>query len=138
MNIPQAIAAPSRGRTKLKNAVPAPKPTNGALASQLGVQAATNGNGHANGENFDTLEIKELGKANGKPRFEINSKAVINDGSAFGHKKLCDGLTFTAGHACAFSCTYCYVPGMLFQNKRLNAIKRERKLNPEDFIVEIA
>ena len=131
-------AAPSRGRTELKKAVAAPKLTNGALASHPGVQVATNGNGHANGEDFDTLEIRELKPANCKPRFEINSKAVINDGSAFGHKKLCDGLTFTAGHACAFSCTYCYVPGMLFQNKRLNAIKRERKLKPEDFIVEIA
>lgn len=49
---------------------------------------------------------------NGKPVFEYAAKTVINLKSGFAHKLLCDGPTFTAGNACAFSCSFCYVPDM--------------------------
>jgi hypothetical protein len=127
MKMIEDIAAPSHGRKKSEKAIrqaKSSKPTNGVLT-----------NGHANGENFETLEIEEQGKVNGKARFEIHSKSVINDKSLFEEKLLCDGLTFTAGHACTFGCTFCFVPGMLWGNKRLNHIKRTRG---ENIIVEIA
>ena len=50
---------------------------------------------------------------NGKPLYEVEAKTVINFNSAFFHKLLCDGLTYTAGSACAYSCTYCYVPDLM-------------------------
>ena len=50
---------------------------------------------------------------NGKPVFDVDAKTVINFHSAFRHKLLCDGLTFTAGSACAYQCAYCYVPDLM-------------------------
>jgi len=43
----------------------------------------------------------------GKPVFWINS-GPLNIKSGFGHKRLCDYLTVTAGTACAYGCEYCY------------------------------
>ncbi|MEI8289777.1 MAG: hypothetical protein WCH99_09910 [Verrucomicrobiota bacterium] len=82
--------------------------------------------------------VKESGKINSKPRFLVQSGAVINAQSGFKKKLLCDGLTFTAGHACAFSCKFCYVEAMIFKkNKRLQAISQERGLAFEQMCVEI-
>jgi len=50
---------------------------------------------------------------NGKPVHNVPAKTVINFGSAFEHKKLCDGLTFSTGSACAYSCSFCYVPDLM-------------------------
>jgi DNA repair photolyase len=47
---------------------------------------------------------------NQKPVFVVPSKTVINFKSHFGPKKLCDDLTFSAGSACPFSCSFCSVP----------------------------
>ena len=44
----------------------------------------------------------------GKPVYWVDTPP-INENSGFIHKRLCDGLTFTAGTACAYSCEYCYV-----------------------------
>ena len=52
-------------------------------------------------------------RMNGKPVFEVDAKTVINFDSAFRHKFLCDGPTFTTGSACAYRCTYCYVPDLM-------------------------
>jgi DNA repair photolyase len=39
-----------------------------------------------------------------------NTRTILTDKSEeFGHKLLCDNLTFNLGDACAFSCQYCYV-----------------------------
>jgi DNA repair photolyase len=92
----------------------------------------------ANQEDFETLRIEEAGKVARKPRFFIHSNSVINTQSEFKEKLLCDGLTFTAGHACAFSCGFCYVESMLKKNKRLNVILAKTKCNFEDVAVEIA
>lgn len=50
---------------------------------------------------------------NGKPVFTVPAKTVINFKSLFDAKKLCDGMTFTAGSACAYSCSFCYVDAMM-------------------------
>ena len=101
--------------------------------------AAENGENEDDEENFTTLKIEENGHVKDKPCFLIHSKQVIKENPAFGQKKLCDGLSFTAGHACAFSCVYCYVPASLARNKRILAIKMNGDdLRSQDFVVEIA
>lgn len=82
-------------------------------------------------------KVMECGTACGKPRFLIDSKSVINDQSGFSKKRLCDGLTFTAGQACAYSCTFCYVESALRRVQHLNRIKTERNLKFEEMVVEI-
>jgi DNA repair photolyase len=61
----------------------------------------------------------------GKPVIEVDSKTVINFNSGFGHKYLCDDLTFTAGSACVFSCSFCYVEDLMRKNPH-------KLPNPED------
>jgi DNA repair photolyase len=56
---------------------------------------------------------------NGKPVFSVPAKTVINFESAFEHKLLCDGPTFSTGSACAYSCSFCYVPDLM---RKLRAI----------------
>ena len=89
-----------------------------------------------NGANGKTT-IREDGKVGNKPRFVIKSKSVLNTKSDFGHKLLCDGMTFTAGHACAFSCSFCYVEALMRKNANLNALLEHRGLKHEDVVVEI-
>lgn len=84
-----------------------------------------------------TNKIEEIGKACGKPRFVIDSDSVLNDKSGFSKKLLCDGLTFTAGQACAYSCTFCYVGPTLKKLKRLQHIMKDRNLKFEGMCVEI-
>lgn len=60
-------------------------------------------------------------KMNGKPVFTVPAKSVINFKSHFDKKLLCDGITFTAGDACAYSCSFCYVDAM--QKKRQDWLK---------------
>lgn len=49
---------------------------------------------------------------NGKPVHWRNARTVLNMDSGFRHKLLCDGPTFSAGDACAYSCSFCYVEAM--------------------------
>jgi DNA repair photolyase len=56
---------------------------------------------------------------NGKPVFTVPAKSIINFESAFEHKLLCDGPTFSTGSACAYSCSFCYVPDLM---RKLRAI----------------
>lgn len=60
---------------------------------------------------------------NGKPVFEVPAKSVLNLESGFKHKLLCDGPTFTAGTACGFSCTFCYVPPMMEKSPHLDGVR---------------
>jgi DNA repair photolyase len=53
---------------------------------------------------------------NGKPVINVAAKSVINFKSNFSHKVLCDGLTFSTGSACAYSCAFCYVPDLMRKN----------------------
>ena len=50
---------------------------------------------------------------NGKPVLTRPAKTVLNMQSGFKPKLLCDGPTFSMGDACAFSCSFCYVPDMM-------------------------
>lgn len=50
---------------------------------------------------------------NGKPVHYVTAKSIINFKSGFKEKLLCDGMTFTTGTACAFSCSFCYVPAIM-------------------------
>lgn len=52
---------------------------------------------------------------NGKPVLTIPAKGVINFKSGFAHKLLCDGPTFSTGTACAYSCSFCYVPSAMLK-----------------------
>jgi DNA repair photolyase len=61
-------------------------------------------------------------RMNGKPVYTVPAKAVLNMDSGFRHKLLCDGPTFTAGSACAYSCTFCYVPPLMRKSPHLAGI----------------
>lgn len=50
---------------------------------------------------------------NGKPVLFRPTKTVLNMHSGFEKKLLCDGPTFSLGDACAYSCSFCYVPDMM-------------------------
>jgi len=54
---------------------------------------------------------------NQKPVFVVPNKTVINFNSGFGHKYLCDDMTFTAGSACPYSCAFCSVPDTMRKQK---------------------
>ena len=54
---------------------------------------------------------------NGKPVFTVPSKTIINFDSDFKTKLLCDGPTFSAGTACVYNCTFCYVPTVYRKQK---------------------
>ncbi len=57
--------------------------------------------------------MNERTTMNSKPVFTVPAKTVINFKSHFDKKLLCDGMTFTAGTACAYSCSFCYVEAMM-------------------------
>lgn len=59
---------------------------------------------------------------NGKPVIETPAKTVVNFKSGFEHKLLCDGMTFSMGDACTYSCSFCYVPSVM--RKRLAILEK--------------
>jgi DNA repair photolyase len=69
-----------------------------------------------------------------KPVYQVPAKNIINFKSGFGHKKLCDDLTFSAGSACAFSCSFCYVESLMFKNPHTMDI-REKGIPFEDVVI---
>jgi DNA repair photolyase len=79
--------------------VPAPSQSHPANANRI---AADN-----------TFEHHERSRMNGKPVFGVPAISVMNLDSGFRHKLLCDGPTFTAGSACVYSCTFCYVGSLM-------------------------
>jgi DNA repair photolyase len=75
---------------------------------------------------------------NGKPVFEIEVHEIINFVSAFSHKLLCDGLTFSLGSACVYRCAFCYVESMLRKHPAIKKLATElarRGLNFEDVVI---
>lgn len=47
----------------------------------------------------------------GKPVLYVN-RGILNLKSAFKHKQLCDGPTFTAGDSCVYSCQFCFTESL--------------------------
>ncbi len=86
----------------------------------------------------DDLEIHELPKMNGKPMFEIRVKELLNFASDFGHKLLCDSLTFSLGSACAGTCSYCYVESIVQKHPQIKRLKQrldQMNLNFHDVVI---
>jgi DNA repair photolyase len=68
------------------------------------------------------VQIERMG---GKPVFYVPAKSVVNFKSGFGHKLLCDGLTFSAGSACQYSCTFCYVTDLMKKSPHLENVRKQ-------------
>lgn len=66
-------------------------------------------------------------KMNGKPVYVVPAKSVLNMKSGFKHKLLCDGPTFTAGSACTFSCSFCYVSDLMKKSPHLAGITEKHE-----------
>lgn len=64
----------------------------------------------------------ERSRMNGKPIITVPAKTIINFNSGFRHKLLCDGPTFSAGSACAYSCTFCYVGAIMRKSPHLRGV----------------
>lgn len=77
--------------------------------------------------------IKKRATMNGKPVHLIPAKTVLNMESGFAHKLLCDGPTFSAGTACTYSCSFCYVPDMM--RKQQPYLERQGVHAPHESIV---
>lgn len=67
---------------------------------------------------------------NGKPVFTVPARTIINFKSGFGKKLLCDDMTFTAGSACVYSCSFCYVESM--QKKQKAWFEQHGVVYPQD------
>ena len=61
-----------------------------------------------------------------KPVYIANT-TPFNEHSGFVHKRLCDGPTFSAGTACAYSCRYCYVEGIVLKQQAVQDVLNESK-----------
>ena len=75
---------------------------------------------------------------NRKPVFQIPPGQPLKLDSAFAHKGLCDGPTFTLGLLCAFSCSFCYVESLLGRHAAIGRICAETGLLPGAIVVEKA
>lgn len=62
---------------------------------------------------------------NGKPVYQVPARTIINWDSGFKHKLLCDGLTFSTGSACTYSCSFCYVPDLMAKNPHVKELKEK-------------
>ena len=75
-------------------------------------------------------------KMNGKPVYDVSAKSVINFHSGFGHKLLCDDLTFSLGSACAYKCRYCYVGPMMAKSPHLKEVhESDPAAKHEDIVI---
>jgi hypothetical protein len=73
---------------------------------------------------------------NGKPVFKIPTCSGISLDSAFAHKKLCEGPTFTLGFACHFTCLFCYVLSTLNRHSAILRILKETGLTFDQIAIE--
>lgn len=66
----------------------------------------------------------------GKPVVFKDAKTVINFKSGFQKKLLCDGLTFSFGNSCQYSCSFCYVAPLMreggSEEAHFNQVTRRR------------
>lgn len=69
-------------------------------------------------------------KMGGKPVVLKDVKTVINFKSGFQKKLLCDGLTFSLGNSCQYSCSFCYVAPLMreggSEDAHFNQVTRRR------------
>lgn len=72
---------------------------------------------------------------NGKPVFTVPVKTVLNLHSGFEKKLLCDGPTFSMGDACAYRCSFCYVPSMFQKLDRVSEILEQTKLAHDEVVI---
>lgn len=72
---------------------------------------------------------------NGKPVFTVPVKTVLNLQSGFEHKLLCDGPTFSTGDACAYRCSFCYVPAIYQKLDRVRLLLQAAGLRHEDVVI---
>jgi DNA repair photolyase len=78
-----------------------------------------------------TNNLVQIDRMGGKPVFNVPAKSVVNFTSGFGHKLLCDSLTFSAGSACQYSCTFCYVTDLMKKSPHLENVRGQfRSLFP--------
>ena len=84
--------------------------------------------------NSDTLVTAPRSTMNGKPVYLAPAKTVLSLKSDFSHKLLCDGLTFSPGSACAYSCSFCYVGAIMLKNPHF-AQARQDKQNFSDVVI---
>jgi DNA repair photolyase len=75
----------------------------------------------------ETQEKSQQPQILGKPVFFVDTRP-LNECSGFRHKRLCDGFTFTAGTACAYSCKYCYVETHVLKQKKVREILEQSGL----------
>jgi DNA repair photolyase len=69
-----------------------------------------------------------------KPVVEIEAP-IINMTSGFSEKKLCDGPTFSAGTACVYKCSFCYVPSFQSDNPAVQEAMKATGKNFEDLVI---
>ncbi len=86
-------------------------------------------------ENTDVNATLERSKMNGKPVLWLEAKSVVNFGSGFGEKLLCDSLTFSTGTSCAYTCAFCYVPSMMNRSPQILKILADAGLTFEDVVI---
>jgi DNA repair photolyase len=71
-------------------------------------------------QNAELLEYKHKG---GKDWFTVPSATILNIGSGFIHKDLCEAGTVSAGTACLFGCTYCSVGASMFRSPQTRILR---------------
>lgn len=72
---------------------------------------------------------------NGKPVVYIEANTVVNLKSGFGDKLLSDFATFSTGSACAYNCSFCYVPPLMGQQERIKSAMQEHEVPFEGLVV---
>jgi DNA repair photolyase len=72
---------------------------------------------------------------NGKPVLWLEARTVINFKSGFGEKLLCDGLTFSTGTSCAYTCSFCYVPSMFSRTPQITEMLAKEDLGFDDVVI---
>lgn len=86
-----------------------------------------------------TTPTNERTTMNGKPVFRVPVKTVLNLHSGFEEKLLCDGPALALGDACAYSCSFCYVPAIYQKLDRVRELlAREGKRHDEVVIIREA
>ncbi len=86
-------------------------------------------------ENLADTATLERSKMNGKPVLWLEAKSVVNFGSGFGEKLLCDSLTFSTGTSCAYTCAFCYVPSMMNRSPQILKMLADAGLTFEDVVI---
>lgn len=72
---------------------------------------------------IDLLDFKHDGGKGGKVWLTVPSATVLNMGSGFIHKDLCEAGTITAGSACLYGCTYCSVGSSMFRSPQTRILR---------------